>query len=376
MSDILDQLQGLEYIEFNTPEGLTDGDRNFQQQLEQQQRDLKRQQEIFDKRKPENDNRPPVEPWKRAELILEAHAEIARTPAHVSAVPQAAITALLKDVMHYCQARSEGEALDSPNRLDFDKLSRVAAQQFVAEQRTSGETAQELERHRPEMRLSEQKAAAEDPELATLLNDLGARHAREALELSNKQELHIHGSPTSSQEESHRREYDDLTKQFAKERQSFIGDYNVEKEKRLWENSPENWSDDATIKKEDYFNRYLDGKQSPDDTAFEPELAHLMTKLYERQRSEAYELLDRTIGEMRHYEFNETGLLHDGGCAPETLKLYKDPFQKEYCQQCEGFARERERYIGEFQKAREILDQMEQRESLEKGLDDEPKLTR
>jgi hypothetical protein len=43
--------------------------------------------------------------------------------------------------------------------------------------------------------------------------------------------------------------------------------------------NPGNWSVDATLKKEDYFNTYLDGKRAPNDAAFEPELANLLTKL-------------------------------------------------------------------------------------------------
>ena len=37
-SEVKDQLQGLEYIEFNTPQGLTDGDRRFRQELEEREK--------------------------------------------------------------------------------------------------------------------------------------------------------------------------------------------------------------------------------------------------------------------------------------------------------------------------------------------------
>jgi len=58
--------------------------------------------------------------------------------------------------------------------------------------------------------------------------------------------------------------------------------------------NPAIWSTEATLKKEDYFNSYLDGKKSPDDPEFEPDLKKLLANLYERQRQEACELLDLT----------------------------------------------------------------------------------
>ena len=41
-SEVKDQLQGLEYIELNTPQGLTDGDRRFRQELEEREKLLLR----------------------------------------------------------------------------------------------------------------------------------------------------------------------------------------------------------------------------------------------------------------------------------------------------------------------------------------------
>ena len=144
--------------------------------------------------------------------------------------------------------------------------------------------------------------------------------------------------------------------------------------------NPGDWSVDATLKKEDYFNTYLDGKRSPNDAAFEPELANLLTKLYERQRHEANELHNRKTGEMQLYDLrhNKAHILQGGGCAPETLKMYRDEFRKEYREQCQGFAEERERYVGDYQKARSMRDAMKQQsreQDLEQGLDDKPKLS-
>ena len=38
LSEVKDQLQGLEYIELNMPQGLTDGDRRFRQELEEREK--------------------------------------------------------------------------------------------------------------------------------------------------------------------------------------------------------------------------------------------------------------------------------------------------------------------------------------------------
>jgi len=42
LSEVKDQLQGLEYIELNTPQGLTEGDRRFREELEEREKLLLR----------------------------------------------------------------------------------------------------------------------------------------------------------------------------------------------------------------------------------------------------------------------------------------------------------------------------------------------
>jgi len=133
------------------------------------------------------------------------------------------------------------------------------------------------------------------------------------------------------------------------------------------------WSADTTLRKDEYFTRYLDGKPSPDDAEFEHELGKLLAKLYERQRHEAYGLLERIEGEMQLYDLrhNKDHISQGGGCAPETLKLYRAEFRKEYREQCQGFAEERERHISEYKNAQVIRDQMqndERQETQERGL--------
>lgn len=70
---------------------------------------------------PSNDNLDPDDAWKRAQLLLEAYARIAQTQ-HLYDNPAQAVRGLLTDIAQYCAARSAGQAKDSPEHLDFDKL--------------------------------------------------------------------------------------------------------------------------------------------------------------------------------------------------------------------------------------------------------------
>ena len=127
------------------------------------------------------------------------------------------------------------------------------------------------------------------------------------------------------------------------------------------QDNPANWSADATLRQQDYFNQYLDRKKSPGDTEFEPALGKLLTNLYDRQRQEAYGLLDQA-----------TGRLSPDGERREILKEHKEEFRQDYSKQCQGFVAERERYIREYREARrsrEDMDTRERREALEHGPD-------
>lgn len=279
LSDLRDQLQILEHIQYNTHQGLTEGDRQLQGRLEQQVRELVKQQEIFDKPRPVNDNQHPGEPWQRAELILEAHAKMSGSGVHPFDVPQTVIADLLKDLMHYCRARSQGEAIDSPNRIDFDEITRAAKGDF----------------------LKEQKPIEQRPQ------------------------------------------------------------------------APE---------EQDYFKQYLNGNKSAEDSKFEPELQHLLAKLYDRQQREALDLLQEQRDGL--HQLNDYRQVSDPGLREELLAHFdEDVIAKEdhqaYTSLIERFAEERERYITDHLKAREIAAEMasqERSETLDQGLDDDqPKLT-
>lgn len=121
--------------------------------------------------------------------------------------------------------------------------------------------------------------------------------------------------------------------------------------------NPAIWNADTTLRKEDYFNEFLDGTQSPNDIGHEPDLYHLLKKLYERQRAEAFHMLDEVMD-----QFDPEG-------EPiEKLKVHKEEFLDSFHEECSLFAKERDRYIEEFQAARRLREEMEaeeKRESLE-----------
>lgn len=132
--------------------------------------------------------------------------------------------------------------------------------------------------------------------------------------------------------------------------------------------NPAIWSADTTLRKDEYFKQYLDGKTSPGDEKLEPQLRTLLTKLYDRQRTEAYDLLDEA-----------TSRIHPDGEDRASLKTHRQAFRGDYQKLCSGFAAERERYITDFQRAQRLKAEMEQtrRETLERGIDpDKPKLSR
>ena len=143
-----------------------------------------------------------------------------------------------------------------------------------------------------------------------------------------------------------------------------------------------NWSAEAKLETHDYFKRHLGGALSPEDAKLDPQLQKLLTKLYERQRDEAYRLLEETKAQMQAHDLrnNPNHIRQGGGCAPETLKQFTEFFRKDYDQQILAFGAERERHIREFLRARDMIADMEKqqrRDTLERGLDqDKPKLSR
>lgn len=108
------------------------------------------------------------------------------------------------------------------------------------------------------------------------------------------------------------------------------------------------WNADTTLRKEEYFRQHLDGTQSPKDFEHEPELERRLTNLYHRQRGEAYQFLDAAIGR-----------INPDGEDAASHKIHKTEFRMEFHEECERFAKERDRLIREHHKAKAILAEME-----------------
>ena len=73
------------------------------------------------------------EACRRAQLILEAHSNIAGNEIHLYDGPSAVITTLLTDLMHYCHAKNDGESQDNSSYLDFDAMVTIAKRLFITE---------------------------------------------------------------------------------------------------------------------------------------------------------------------------------------------------------------------------------------------------
>jgi hypothetical protein len=135
LQETLNQLQILEHIE-NSPRGLSQEDRALKERLEKRERDL-RAIDIKDVNETLESRR------FTAELTLQSHARISGDALHLSDNPQRVVAELLKDVIHYCQTRSEGVPLDSPEHLDFDKLVKIARQELHAEMRPAPQISEQ-----------------------------------------------------------------------------------------------------------------------------------------------------------------------------------------------------------------------------------------
>ena len=114
------------------------------------------------------------------------------------------------------------------------------------------------------------------------------------------------------------------------------------------------------IPERNYFSRDLRDKPA-EDAKFQPALQDLLTRLYDRQRASADELLDFYMRRFNNSEF----------APPETDEQVIDEFKQQY----RGFAAERDRYVRDYQKAQALRDELQQHElTLEDCLDDKPKL--
>jgi hypothetical protein len=370
LSDILDQLQMLEYAQYNVPGGLTEDDKKRQQQFEQQKQRIKRQQEIFDKPKPINDNQNSQEPWLGAELILQAYARISGHAAHPFDAPQAVIADLLKDLMHYCKAMSEGEALDSPNRLDFDHIARFAKQEFIGEQKmfehAKAPTDHSIEVWKLSRELQAVQNATDGPfsekdkkRIGVIETILNAEPDLQKLLVN----LDIRQQKEFAQTMSEGRVDTEMPKRHEDERQRYITDYKA----AALTSEPAHVQNPAL----------KTGAPMPEDENFiakvqfiqDPEYIKLERDLQLRQEQEHKKLLDQ-----------QTQQRIDFGKQPGVTKEMLDENYKQQLKARDELGKqhsaEHKRYTREYHDAKVMRQEMEaQEKTLTQGLEDTPKHT-
>lgn len=125
---------------------------------------------------PANDNTDPDERWKRAQLLLEAHARIANSEAHPYDHPAASIRGLLTDLMHYCASRNVG-ARDT-ERLDFDAIMKSA--------KTDYQEQAIAHRHKEEMQKLNARHEMQEPRPDFDRGELNQIHAQQREDLADR----------------------------------------------------------------------------------------------------------------------------------------------------------------------------------------------
>ncbi len=175
---------------------------------------------------PANDNLDPDEPWRRAQLLLEAHAKIAKSEIHPYDAPGSAVRSLLTDLMHYCGAHNIGKTKSDPEYLDFGAILKTAETDFKEQAKTMNAALDKARDATPdeEDRIAARVRMENDPKFQKLMNDLEARQGREAeaLAMSHQNE------PFNALRQEHER--DAQARKFEDERQRYIRQYNKGRE--------------------------------------------------------------------------------------------------------------------------------------------------
>ncbi len=177
---------------------------------------------------PANDNIDPDEPWKRAQLLLEAHARISKSEIHPYDHPAAALRELLTDLMHYCAAHNVGKSRGDIEYLDFEALKNDAKQEFEVQAKTmnravadSKPTPTRYATPDEEESIAARLRLENDPKLAKILTALEERQAHEASELAARQSREPGADPLR-----HEHERDAQLRKFEDERARYVRQYN------------------------------------------------------------------------------------------------------------------------------------------------------
>lgn len=192
---------------------------------------------------PSNDNIDPDEPWRRAQLLLEAHARISKSEVHPYDAPGPAIRGLLTDLMHFCDTLNIGKQKGNPEYVDFDAILKAASKDFQVQAKMMNSVmdkavetyARRIEDHITETfgpapsppppvqhkQPREQATPENDPKLAKIIMALQERQAHESRELTERQ-----ARDPVKDNLRHEHESDSLLRKFADERERYIRQYN------------------------------------------------------------------------------------------------------------------------------------------------------
>jgi hypothetical protein len=275
----------------------------------------------------DDDNPDHWQPWQRAVWLIHArhgiiHDEkladgIKGNPAEI---PLDAVRGLIVDLMHYVHERNK--VFEEDDFLHFDEVVDDAHEQFIREREAIPDKDPEhmqIGHHAPMDRA--------DPGMDALRQDLAKRHlaAFDALSTKHVEEIKLDG-PTKHQDQRHHKEFRELALALAEEKERSIHQYRVATSERSESNTQ--------------------GAAAAATAENDPKLAKLLTDLQNRQAGEANALLKRQEGQ----PFDPSG-----------QELERDA-------QARKFEEERQRYIRQYNKGRELSQQLDADEK-QKGLD-------
>lgn len=273
-----------------------------------------------------DDNPDDWAPWARAVWLIHARHGIVHNEklgeegikGNPAEIPLHAVRGMIADLMHYVHERNK--VFDEDDFTAFDDIVDDAHEQFIREREAIPDKDPEhmqIGIHAPAGRL--------DPALDALRQDLAKRHLAELEALNRKQaaEIQLHG-PSRDQDQRHHQEFKKLVLDLADQKEHAIHEYR-----------------EAAL------------KRSKDE--FPAELKKRLESLEQRQQEEVKQF------EVRH-EMHEPR--PDFGSAE--LEEHRANRRNDLA---EKHAAERERYIREFYKARQIAEQMEEESGRQKDLE-------
>lgn len=187
---------------------------------------------------PANDNIDPEEPYQRAKKILNAY--FSGRDGKLSEDHKSAITSLVSDLMHYCDAENFGKTDDDPHYLNFEEIFKTAENNFkvqanamnsVREKATDTyigrfwDAAQNSGNAMTPAPQPDLKVIETDHKLVKLLKDLADRQTVEAARLHERQ------AKETPNPLRHEQERDAQARKFEDEKQRYIRQFEKGRER-------------------------------------------------------------------------------------------------------------------------------------------------